>query len=121
MRTKPWAKGHNPSVRPLGCNGKPGYSGRNLHIRRGEPVCGKCKAAVNHADRERRRGQTYGRPPEPCGTRPAAERHRVRGEPLDFACKLAEAKYHADLRAKTIEAVPTGAASSIPTDKDQAA
>lgn len=96
-----WDYSHNPMANPLGCNGKPGYSGRNIHKRRGEKACERCKEAANHANRERRRGQTLPRHKRPCGTRAAAERHRIRNEELDFACKVAEAQYHAELRALT--------------------
>lgn len=34
----------------------------------------------------------------PCGTRAAYERHRVRGEPIDEACRMANREVHAALR-----------------------
>lgn len=86
-----WDLTHNPDKRPLGCNGKPGVSGRDAHKARGEPPCEKCKAAVNHTKRERNRGQTYPKRLKPCGTDAAAARHRKRKEPLDVPCQIAEA------------------------------
>lgn len=94
-----WDLDHNPGKRPLGCNGKPGDSGRKAHRRKGEDVCEQCKQASNHAKRERNRGQKYPRRRKPCGTFAAATRHRKRDEPLDAPCRVAEAQYHADLRA----------------------
>ena len=100
-----WKLDHNPLKRPLGCNSKPGDSGRKAHRRRGEEVCGRCREAANHAKRERRRGQPHPRKLKPCGTSSAARRHRYRNEPLDLACKLAEAQDHADTRALKKEQV----------------
>jgi len=84
--------------RPLGCNGKPGDSGRKAHARKNQPPCSKCKEASNHAKRERTRGQANPRKVHPCGTPAAARRHRYNDEPLDFACKVAEATYRAEQR-----------------------
>lgn len=47
---------------PLGCNGKPGPSGRNRHNYRKEPVCDVCKAAANHYQNTRRQSQREPRP-----------------------------------------------------------
>ena len=97
-----WKLTHNPLVRPLGCNGKAGDSGYKRHQRRGQKACRRCKEAMNHARRERRRGQHLPRTVwelQPCGTPAAARRHRRNNEDLDYACKVAEAKYHTDLRA----------------------
>lgn len=98
MATTPkpsWNFDHDPSEVPLGCNGKPRESGLNAHKRKGEPVCDKCKYASNHTRRERKRGQRFPRRVDPCGTRNAAQRHRARGEKMDFPCKVAEAEYNA--------------------------
>lgn len=94
-----WKLTHDPTVRPKGCSGKYGDSGRNLHRRRNEPVCGSCSESSNHAKRERRRGQPNPHRIRPCGSMAAATRHRNNNEELDFACKVAEANYHAELRA----------------------
>jgi len=98
---KPWRLDHDPFTRPLGCNGRPGDSGRKVHKRRGEPICPKCQEAGNHAVRERRRGSPCPRRLNPCGTPAAARRHRYKGEPVDLLCRAAEANYHADHRRKT--------------------
>lgn len=97
---KSWRLDHDPTKRPNGCNGKPGDSGRNRHKRRNEPTCQQCREAANHANRERRRGQPLPRPLHPCGTFAAATRHRNKNERLCIPCQIAEAKYHANLRAK---------------------
>ena len=112
---KPWDLTHDPFTRPLGCNGKPGDSGRNVHRRRGEPNCDKCRAAANHLKREANRGQPHPRPKQGCGTPAAAKQHRLRNEPLDYPCKIAENHYKAEWRAKkNTKAAPNRAASSIP-------
>lgn len=95
---KTWKRDHDPLEVPLGCNGKPGDSGRSRHRWRNEPVCDKCREAFNHYRREQRRGQGKPRILHPCGTRPAAARHRKNNEPLDFACRLAEARYNSQQR-----------------------
>lgn len=100
-----WRLNHNPQLRILGCNGKPGDSGRKAHQRRKEPACRRCKNASNHAKRERNRGQPHPRHLHPCGTPAAARRHRTNNEPLDIPCQLAEAQHHADLRARKKETV----------------
>lgn len=115
-----WHLSHDPFDRPLGCNGKYGASGLQVHRRKGEKPCDACNASNNHARRELRRGQPLPRPHHPCGTRPAAARHRANGEPLDLACKLAEGKYNNDIKRKA-KAARNRAASSIPTEKDHAA
>lgn len=38
--------------------------------------------------------------PEPCGTHAAANRHRKRGEPVCEACRIADAAYTRQLRAR---------------------
>jgi hypothetical protein len=91
---------HVPEIRPLGCNGKYGDSGSRRHQRAGEPSCEKCTASSNHYRREVRRGRPRPRTLRPCGTRAAASRHRYNNEPLDFACRLAEARGEARRRAK---------------------
>lgn len=99
MVNKPWKLSHNPSSRPLGCNGKYGQSGARLHRRRGEKVCKRCSKSGAHYQRERRRGEFQGPPPlRPCGTPSAAARHKSRGEPIDLACRLALAKQQQELR-----------------------
>lgn len=98
-----WNLDHDPLTRPLGCNGKPGDSGRNAHRRRRETPCEKCREASNHAKRERNRGQPHPRWLHPCGTPAAARRHRHNNELLDIPCQLAEAQYHADLRSQKKE------------------
>lgn len=93
-----WDYSHKPGRRPHGCNGKYGASGRKKHGRERTTVCQRCRASDAHYKREARRGEKIGRPLKPCGTPAAARRHRVNNEPLDFACKVAEAQYHADRR-----------------------
>ena len=83
---------HDPTARPLGCNGKYGSSGTQAHTRAGTAVCGACRASYNHYQRERRRGQGKPRIAQPCGTPAAADLHKRRGETLDFACRLALAQ-----------------------------
>ena len=98
-----WKLSHNPLERPLGCNGKPGDSGRKAHQRRKERACRKCRKASNWSKRERNRGQPHPRQLHPCGTPAAARRHRTNNELLDIPCQIAEAQYHADLRAQKKE------------------
>ena len=97
---KNWKPDHDPENPPVGCNGKPGESGRKRHKRRGEPNCQACSTAAAHAARERRRGAGMPRPLKPCGTPAAAKRHREKGERLCLPCAVAEARYHADHRYK---------------------
>lgn len=99
MGGKAW-KAHNPHARPLGCNGKYGSSGYKAHKRKNTRVCGRCRVSAAHYMRERRRGGLLPHKPLPkhCGTMPGVAGHRQAGEPLDFACKLAEANYKADRR-----------------------
>lgn len=97
-----WDLSHDPLTIPLGCTGKPGDAGRNRHKRRGEPVCGLCRLASNHANRERRRGAPNPRRLRPCGTNAAAARHRKRGERLDVPCQVAEAKCNAERRNRKV-------------------
>jgi hypothetical protein len=89
-------------TRPLGCNGKYGHSGALRHTRKGQKPCRKCKASRNHYNREYKRKGLLASPRkwelQPCGTPAAAQRHRKRGEPIDFACKVAAAKYKRDRR-----------------------
>lgn len=96
-----WDYSHNPNVRPLGCNGRYGNSGRRRHQRRGEMPCRKCTDSANHYKRETRRGQPMPRRLKPCGTPAAASRHRFHSEPLDFACMVAEARHRTELRQKS--------------------
>jgi hypothetical protein len=86
-----WDTTHNPFVRPLGCNRRYGNSGRNGHKNRGEPICDKCLTSAAHYAREWRRKAIKPRTLEPCGTHAAAERHRRNNEPIDMACRLADA------------------------------
>ena len=97
---KRWHLSHDPEQRPLGCNGKYGGSGMVAHRKKGEKGCMKCKASSRHYQREYRRGGIRPRQLKGCGTRAAAERHRAKDEELDFACRLAEAEYHQELRDK---------------------
>ena len=92
---KNWMLDHNPLERPHGCNGKYGTSGSKRHRRQGETPCDDCKASEAHYARELRRGQGLHRPLAPCGTNAAHKRHTLRGEPIDFACRLARANYKA--------------------------
>ena len=85
-----WNLDHDPEARPLGCNGRYGKSGVNLHRYHKTPYCDACKASARHYEREVRRGQKYPRVLRPCGTRAAAERHRNKGEELCWPCKIAE-------------------------------
>ena len=80
---------HNPTARPLGCNGKYGNSGARAHLRRGEKVCRRCANSRNHYAREHRRKAIKPRALKPCGTNAAAERHRAKGEELCLPCKVA--------------------------------
>ena len=84
-----WDLTHNPMVRPLGCNGRYGKSGADTHRRHGQKVCARCRKSQNHYQREVHRGGIKPRPLKPCGTNAAAERHRINGEELCFACKVA--------------------------------
>lgn len=88
-----WKFDHDPEAKPLGCNGRYGTSGSAKHHYHKTPPCEDCKASARHYARERARGQKYPRVLYPCGTRPAALRHRAKGEPLCLPCKLAEAEY----------------------------
>jgi hypothetical protein len=96
----PWKLDHDPEARPIGCNDAYGTSGATRHRRRGEQACQKCLDSAAHYLREYRRGQPKPRALKPCGTWAAAQRHRIKGEDLDFACRLAESKYKAELREK---------------------
>lgn len=95
-----WDIDHNPETRPIGCNGKYGGSGMQYHRAHGTTICQDCRDSHNHYQRERRRGGLPRRRPAPCGTNAAVDRHRRRKEPLDFACKLAEAKHQAEYRER---------------------
>lgn len=98
MRGKAWKLDHDPTARPLGCNGRWGNSGRSAHTKRQEPPCAACLASSAHYAREHRRGAIKPRTLEPCGTHAAAERHRIKGEPIDMACRLADANKSQDYR-----------------------
>jgi len=89
---KPWNLTHNPSARPLGCNGLYGASGYMGHRRRNEPICEPCADTRNHYMRERRRGGIKPRKLKPCGTSTAANRHRLNNEPVCFRCRVAESQ-----------------------------
>ena len=92
---KPWLLTHDPMARPLGCNGRYGPSGRVAHMRRAEEVCLLCRESLKHYRREAKRGNPgTGRRLKPCGTNAAAKRHRKKGEPIDFACRVAETLYN---------------------------
>jgi hypothetical protein len=93
-----WRRDHDPFARPVGCNGKYGKSGGEAHRRKGQPACRKCKYSAAHWAREKRRGGLKPTPLQPCGTPAAAHRHRRLGEPVDFACHVAEANYRTQLR-----------------------
>lgn len=110
-----WRKDHDPFDRPLNCFGYYGKNGTVRHKREGTNVCELCRESAAHWFRENRRGGLKARTLQPCGTPAAANRHRRKGEPIDFACAVAEANYRAELRNRTKhrEAVPTGAASLI--------
>lgn len=86
-----WDYSHKPFWKPLGCNNKYGQSGYKKHLRAGTKVCVRCNRSKAHYQREKRRGQLYPRLLQPCGTKAAAVRHRAKGEPLDLACRVAEA------------------------------
>jgi len=90
---KAWDFSHSPVKRPLGCNGKYGASGYNRHLREKTKVCQRCRNSMNHWRRERKRGGIAPRKLQPCGTNAAARRHRTKNEPLDLACRVAEAEY----------------------------
>lgn len=51
-----WDPTHDPTARPLGCNGKYGRSGAAAHRRRGTETCDLCRASFSHFRREERRG-----------------------------------------------------------------
>lgn len=95
---KSWRLDHDPSARPLGCNGKYGVSGVQRHRKAGTEHCTPCRESAAHYRREARRGGIKPRKPQPCGTPAAAHRHRAKGEPVDFACHVAEANYRTKLR-----------------------
>lgn len=91
---KNWDLTHNPEVRPIGCNGRYGQSGVSRHYHRGTKTCKRCLKSAAHYQRERRRGSGLGpRKLKPCGTIAAAARHRRKGEPLCFPCKVARHEY----------------------------
>lgn len=91
---------HDPDARPLGCNGKYGESGLQQHKRAGTEPCDACRESYRHNRRELRSGRIKPRTPAPCGTYPAAARHAHKGEPLDFACRIARAQYRAELKQR---------------------
>jgi hypothetical protein len=62
--------------------------------------CALCKASEAHYARELRRGQGLPRPLHQCGTPAAYKRHKEKGEPIDFTCRVGRSKYLADNRAK---------------------
>jgi hypothetical protein len=95
-----WRRDHNPAARPLACNGRYGKSGAERHRREGTTPCRRCKASAAHWAREKRRGGLRPRKLAPCGTPAAANRHRRLGEPVDFACLVAEANYRTELRQR---------------------
>lgn len=99
-RPGPWQMSHDPEARPLGCNGAYGVSGAHRHRRRDETTCTDCLASEAHYMREYRRGQPKPKILKPCGTWAAAQRHRKKREPLDFACRLAESKYKKAMRER---------------------
>lgn len=93
-----WDFTHSVAKRPLGCNGKYGGSGYNRHLREKTEPCRRCRNSLNHWRRDKSRGGIAPRKHKPCGTNAAARRHRTKGEPLDLACRVAEAAYTAELR-----------------------
>lgn len=103
MRGKAWRLDHDPTTRPLGCNGRYGTSGATIHRNHSQTACDQCKASAAHYNRERRRGGLTPHKPQPCGTRAAAARHRANQETLCFPCKVAEANYQTGLRLKAKE------------------
>lgn len=71
-----------------------GYAGR------GDKYCGhRC----HHQAMTLRLGN-YALTRPDCGTRSGARRHRLHGEPVDGACRLAEALYRAQLKQKETNA-----------------
>ena len=100
-RRGPWDLTHDPEARPVGCNGAYGVSGAHRHRREGTETCAKCLASEAHYQREYRRGQPKPKALKPCGTWAAAQRHRKKREPLDFACRLAESEYKQERRERT--------------------
>lgn len=97
---KNWDTSHDPDARPLGCNGAYGTSGAKAHRRKGQATCDQCRASEAHYARELRRGQGLPRPLHPCGTPAAYKRHKERGEPIDFACRVGRSRYTASNRAR---------------------
>jgi len=95
---KEWDFSHLPGRRSHGCNGKYGASGYNRHLREKTKPCQRCRDSLNHWRREKKRGGLVPRKLQPCGTNAAARRHRDNAEPLDLACRVAEAAYTAGLR-----------------------
>lgn len=82
--------GPKPPV--AGCGTIGGY---DQHQQRGEYACDECKDARAKYEAARKGHQHTGkrrRTLAPCGTKTAALRHRRRGEPLDYQCRLAEAE-----------------------------
>ena len=73
------------------------------HKRMGEEACDPCKDANAEAVAKYRGGTTTGkrRPRHAeCGSYSACIRHRRKGEPVDLACRLAESRYRAELKAR---------------------
>jgi hypothetical protein len=91
-----WNLDHDPEARPLGCNGKYGQSGLERHYRHKTEPCEACRESSRHYQRELRRGQRYPRILWPCGTWQAAERHRTKGEPVDWPCAQAYRDYNTE-------------------------
>lgn len=103
-----WDFTHNPNRLPKGCNGRYGQSGYRRHKKAGTKVCARCRASKNHYQREVHRGERYPLRPQPCGTKAAAVRHRSKGEALDLACRVAEAKEIQTRREKVLTPVSKG-------------
>lgn len=101
---KIWLLSHDPEARPRGCNGKYGPSGRVAHQRRGEAPCELCSESLKHYRRERKRGHPgTGRRLQPCGTPAAAKRHRRKGEPVCFKCRVAATNYNTSVKKPVLK------------------
>ena len=92
------------------CGTRPGYQ---KHLRDGSEPCLPCRQA--NADADRRLAQTGttkqpklgpGQPRKPrpeCGTPAASHRHRHYGEPIDDACRAANARKCAEYKQRVAE------------------
>ena len=93
--------------RVLGKNGQPlalcgGRSGYLRHLRNNETPCDDCKDGNARQKAAQRGGTHTGQRtgPAQCGTHSGAIKHRTKGEPTCFACRIAESAYRRELYAR---------------------